>query len=312
MRIERYTPDFRERWDDFAARSRCGTFLFQRAYMDYHADRFTDCSLLAFTPRGRLVAMLPAEICGKVISSHRGLTYGGWITPMRHFDAVTMIRVFEAAIPFMHSLGAEELVYKPLPHIYPYVPADEDLFALFRLGARQTECVLSSAIDLHHRVPLNESTRQALKLAASSGLTVGESADLEEYWRLLTECLRSRHGVSPVHTSEEMCGLVDSFPRNIRLFTAVHAGEIHAGALLYFCDRTIHIQYMATSPYGRQVKALSAVIEYIINNCSAGYDYLDFGGSTENGGLILNEGLLLQKSGLGGRAVACPVYRLHL
>ena len=59
--IERYTPSHRAEWDDLVGRSRNGTLLHERGYMDYHSDRFDDCSLLARDDAGRLLAALPAN-----------------------------------------------------------------------------------------------------------------------------------------------------------------------------------------------------------------------------------------------------------
>lgn len=312
MQIVRYTPAMRARWDEFASRSRCGTFLFQRAYLDYHSHRFTDCSLLAFTPRGKLIAMLPAEIDGSTVSSHRGLTYGGWITPMRHFDASTMLQVFDAALSFLRGVGASELVYKPLPHIYPLIPADEDLYALFRFGARQTECSVSSAIDLRRPAKLNESTNQAVRRAQAAGVCVRRSDDFAGFWAVLGECLMSRHGVAPVHSLDEILLLKSRFPDSIHLFTATLDGNIAAGAVVYYCERVAHVQYMATTPLGRETKALSMLINEIATRYCAGRTYLDFGTSTENGGRTLNSGLLLQKSGHGASGVACSTFSLSI
>lgn len=313
MTITRYTPGFAARWDEFAARSRCSSFLFQRSYMDYHADRFADCSLLAFSPRGRLLAMLPAEISGTTVTSHRGLSYGGWITPMRHFNGATMLDIFTRAADYLRSLGAKRLVYTPAPAIYHRVPADEDLYSLFRLGATLTACTLSSAIDLRNPAPRNESTRQALRLAAESGVQVAESADLAGFWSILTECLQSRHNASPVHSLEEISRLAALFPRHIRLFTATIHRAPAAGALVYFCGHTAKIQYMATTPHGRATKALAAVIDHIASVCAAAsMTYLDLGGSNESAGTVLNSGLLLQKSGFGATGLACSTFTLPL
>ena len=45
--IKRYSDRCKDEWDDFVRDSRNGTFLFMRGYMDYHADRFADFSLMA-------------------------------------------------------------------------------------------------------------------------------------------------------------------------------------------------------------------------------------------------------------------------
>ena len=78
--IVRYTPELKAQWDSFVRKSRNGTFLFLRDYMDYHRQRFTDFSLLIFHKQS-LVALLPLnkERDGSV-TSHSGLTYGGLIT----------------------------------------------------------------------------------------------------------------------------------------------------------------------------------------------------------------------------------------
>ena len=84
-------------WNEFVGRSRNGTFLLDRRYMDYHADRFTDCSWLAMKGN-RIMAMLPANISADgVLHSHGGLTYGGWILPPAHLDGAGLLEIFTGA-----------------------------------------------------------------------------------------------------------------------------------------------------------------------------------------------------------------------
>ena len=72
--IQRYTPEHKRLWDEFVAKSKNATFLHFRDYMDYHADRFTDHSLMAFDAKGNVLALLPANIDGDTLHSHQGLT----------------------------------------------------------------------------------------------------------------------------------------------------------------------------------------------------------------------------------------------
>lgn len=44
--VKRYTPEDKSIWDKYVDKARNATFLFHRDYMDYHADRFRDHSLL--------------------------------------------------------------------------------------------------------------------------------------------------------------------------------------------------------------------------------------------------------------------------
>ena len=146
IEIRRYSNTDKPIWDDFVKRSKNATFLHLRDYMDYHADRFADFSLMAFNHHGKLTAVLPANIVGSTLHSHQGLTYGGWLTPVKHFTAVTMLEVWDAMMSFLKENGIRTLVYKAIPYIYHRYPADEDLYALFRHGAQIAECNMSTAI----------------------------------------------------------------------------------------------------------------------------------------------------------------------
>lgn len=309
--IELFTPAMAAEWNDFVSRSRQPSFLFDRGYMDYHSDRFSDFSLVARSSSGRILSLLPAERRGVVVTSHGGLTYGGWITPLRHFSAATMLDVMGEAVEFMHGAGVKELVYNPIPYIYCRQPAQEDIYALFRHGAQMTACGISSAIRLSSPAPMNESTRQGIKLAISSGVTAVRSSDFSLFWPMLCSCLAERHnGAAPTHTLAEMELLSSRFPDRILLYLAYKDGEPVAGAVVYVTERVVHTQYLATTAEGRRVKALALLINQIAAEWSPSKAYLDFGTSTERGGELLNRGLLLQKSGHGALGVAMPVYSM--
>src|SRR5260370_36236243 len=79
MLVERYTAAMQPLWDDFVRASKNGTFLLERSYMDYHADRFADHSLLVRDDEGDLLAVLPANADGPQLLSHGGLAYGGFV-----------------------------------------------------------------------------------------------------------------------------------------------------------------------------------------------------------------------------------------
>jgi hypothetical protein len=73
MQIERYCTQREPLWNEFARRSKNGTFLFHRSYMEYHADRFEDFSLIVRDEDGHVFALLPASLHGDVLVSHGGL-----------------------------------------------------------------------------------------------------------------------------------------------------------------------------------------------------------------------------------------------
>ena len=312
-----YSETAASRWNALVASSKNGTFLFNRGFMDYHSERFKDCSLL-FEKKGNVVCCFPANYCDeeKTVYSHQGLTYGGLILDRRvgFEDANEM---FDLLCEYYKSeFSAKKLVYKPVPYIYSRYPSEEDLYCLFRRGAKLVARGLSSTIDLSNRLKLKGSRSYCVLKGKKAGLMVEETrikADLEAYWELLSECLGKGHGVSPVHNSEEMTLLMERFPDNISLYVCKSAeGKLLAGCWLFKCGEVVHTQYLASNEEGKQTGALDLVISEILERCDAGVKYLDFGVSTENGGKVLNNGLLFQKEGFGGRGVCYDNWEIPL
>lgn len=310
--IIKYDASMAARWDEFARLSRNGTLLHQRGYMDYHSDRFKDCSLIAMR-EDKLCALLPACVDGDTLWSHRGLTYGGWLVPLKHFDATVMIEVMDAACQWMTDKGIKRLVYKPVPHIYHRYPCEEDLYALFRHQARLIETNISTTIDLACPLPLDRGNKSGANAARKAGIQVGPSDDWQGYWNLLSSLLDERYGTRPVHTLDEMRLLQGRFPNDIRLYTATLHGELLAGVVMYLSQPVAHCQYIGASPQGKDSKALTLLFDYLIGEATkSSYRYFDFGISNEDHGRYLNEGLVRQKSRLGGRGIVYNTFEIDL
>jgi hypothetical protein len=282
--------------------------------MDYHSDRFEDCSLM-FEAKGKLVACLPANIDrdSNAVYSHRGLTYGGLLMSMS-ITTSQVCRALEMSVAYFREMyGVEKIIYKPIPYIYSRYPSEEDLYALFRMGAVLESRSVSSAIALKRKLPFYIDRSRGLRKAVRIGLQVRETTDVQDFWSLLDDVLKDRHGVSPVHTASELSLLMSRFPDNIRLFAVIGADdEILAGTLVFDMGSIVHIQYMATSNKGRSCGALDFLIHHLISEVFKDREYFDFGISTEDGGRYLNEGLIFQKEGFGGRAVCYDCYSVNL
>jgi len=313
--IVRYSPEAKTEWDGFVRGSRNGTFLLLRDYMDYHSDRFRDMSLLIYVRRGghvRLTCLLVANDGGHgCIESHGGLTYGGFVLPWRWLDGGLMLDIFGAVTDYYKNMGFKRLLYKPIPHIYHRYPAEEDLYSVFRFGGRLVESNISSAILLSERIAYNENSRRNAAKARKAGVTVEESVDYESFWSILGKLLYERYSTKPVHTLEEMLYLRSKLPENIKLYVAKDSdGAVIAGTVLYYAGNCVHAQYIAASPVGKAIGALPLLFADVIEHHCGAAAYFDFGISNERKGMYLNDGLLLQKNGLGGRAVVYNVYEI--
>ncbi len=311
LTIRRYTAVDKPLWDNFVALSKNATFLHYRDYMDYHSDRFADFSLMVYDG-GRLLALLPANIAGDTLYSHQGLTFGGWLMPLRHFNANTMLDVFDAMSAFLRDNGIKRLVYKAVPHIYHKYPAEEDLYALFRHNARIAVTNMSSTVVFDKEIPFDRRTKRNVAKALNSGVVVERSEDFASFWKIITANLDNRYGAKPVHSLAEIELLHSRFPENIRLYSASLSGEMVAGAVMYEAGDWVHAQYSSANETGFSIGAMNYLFYWLITENCRNKKYFDFGTSNENDGLYLNSRLIETKTGLGARGVAYSIYEMDI
>ena len=318
MNIVQYTNVQAAEWDSFVRESKNGTFLLERSFMDYHSDRFQDCSLMIYEDN-LLIGLFPAnwEEKGNIVWSHQGLTYGGLVLS----EDATQLQVLQMlqSILFWYSdfLQAERMIYKPIPYIYSNCASSEDLYALFRAGARLKSRGVSSAVAMTNPLRMRKLRVRGAKKAIDNGLYIDRMSEedwptLHAFWEVLTEVLETRHGVAPVHTEQEMALLMTRFPQQIKLYLVRKERRVLAGCVVFITRQVAHIQYIAASEEGRELGALDLLFRHMINERFKQMAYVDFGISTERGGMYLNEGLVFQKEGFGARTVCYDIYELEI
>ena len=315
LTVRPYSSSDAVNWDNFCANSLQATLLHTRRFLSYHQDRFTDLSLI-LEQDGKCVGVFPAALSlrdATEIISHPGITYGGLLHQgklrgQRMLDALKKIKHYYA------TLGFAKLLYKVVPIIYHQTPAQDDVYALFKMGAERIRGDLSSTIDLQHRLPSSERRRRCLKKALKSGIKIVEGAQyVPALWAVLVANLERKHGVAPVHTLAEIQWLVERFTENICCICGVFDNKVIAGIILFITPTTYHAQYIGSSDFGQTLSALDAVFEYSIqrahNNCKR---WFDFGISTEQDGLIFNENLYQFKSEFGAGGTVHEFLELNL
>lgn len=319
MRALAYNITMADAWNTYVGRSKNGTFLFNRQFMDYHAHRFRDASLVFVDDNGGIRGLLPANYDGerRRVVSHGGLTYGGLVLDSKAVQTSANEMLALAAMHYVSEYGAESLVYKPVPHIYHSLPAEEDLYALFRAGASLAARCVSSALCPASHPKQRQSRRGGVVRAIKSGMTVEEitdagGAELRAFHSMLEEILKARHQARPVHSYEEMKMLTERFPDNIKMFVTRHEGAVIAGSWVFVTPRAVHTQYLATTDEGKRLGAEDLLIDWLISERFAAAPWFDFGISTENGGALLNKGLIFEKEGFGARSVCYDTYVLDL
>lgn len=305
--IIRYTPDRKDEWNTFVAQSKNGTFLFDRDYMDYHADRFRDHSLM-FYREGRLFALLPANERDDTFQSHAGLTYGGLVMDARTTAAAT-VTLFAELNEYLRREGFRRVLYKCIPWIYHQMAAEEDLYAIARTcDARLQERDLGTCIIQRTAIRWERIRRRALKRAQEAGITVERSTDYAAFWQVLNDNLRTKYDSHPVHTLDEITLLADRFPQNIVLYTARLGDDVLAGMVLYVSTQVARAQYSSATPLGKQLGAIDALYDRIILHDYAHLPYFEFGTSAEPDSNAILEPLVFQKEGFGGRGIVFDRY----
>lgn len=315
IKIIPYAQERESAWDQWCAGSVNGTFLHTRRFLSYHGDRFKDLSVFILESE-RVVGVFPAAaspIDPELVVSHPGATFGGivhqgWLTGMRMVEALTELR------EHYRNAGYHRLLYKAVPHIYTRIPAQDDLYALFRLGARRVRCDLSCTIDLANRQPLSKRRQRCLKKARKMTTGISNSnALLGELWPVIEDNLARKHNLRPVHTLGELALLLGRFPEQIKIRCALVEDRVEAGVVFFNSLNVWHAQYTAASERGNEVSALDLVFESAIESAQqASARYFDFGVSTEDSGRMLNDGLYRFKSEFGGGGMVHDFHELDL
>ena len=298
--------------------SKNGTFLLERRFMDYHSDRFHDCSLMIYDDE-QLVGLFPANVDTdrRIVYSHQGLTYGGLVMTFETTQLQVLQMMQASLLWFIDYIQASRLYYKPIPYIYSKCGAEEDLYALFRAGARLHSRGASSVVSQTHPLRMRKLRLRGAQKAIDNGLYISHMTEdnwdmLRDFWNILSSNLWQHHNVHPVHTFEEMQLLMSRFPMQIKLFTVCKDRQVMAGTVVFITHQVAHMQYIAASEDGKQTGALDLLFRHLINEKFKQIPYIDFGISTEHGGTYLNEGLIFQKEGFGARSVCYDNYEVTL
>ena len=310
MRVVPYDPTRESSWNEFVKGSRNGLFLFDRQYMEYHSDRFVDYSLM-FYEGEKLLAVMPANVEGSKVISHGGLTFGGIISGKR-VNAETMLRLFEGLLEKLRADGVDTLIYKAVPHIFHDLPAEEDLYALYRSDAELVRRDASEVIDLRQQLPFSKGRKWCINKAKKHGVTVGPSEDYESFMEIEADLLRSKYNTEPTHSASELKLLAGRFPENISLFMATFEDHLVAGVIIYESKNVAHAQYIGATSLGKEVGALDCILSYLITERYSDKHYFDFGISTKKEGLYLNTDLAKNKESYGGRMIVFDTYRINL
>lgn len=312
LSVERYSEEHKSLWDSFIGESKNQSFLFRRDFMDYHADRFTDYSLMIYD-ENKLVAVVPANLKDDQLISHQGLSYGGIVLDNQIRLSET-IDVIKAVLEYLNKQDILTWMIKLIPRMYHIRPADELDWILFKLSAKLIRRDTALAIDNQAtHLAYQERRRRSIKKAAKRSIQLRKGfEEIAPFWtEVLVPNLLAKHGVAPVHTLEEIKLLASRFPENVQQHTIYLDDTIVAGCTMFLNSTVAHAQYISGTDIGRDAGCLDFLFDYLIKEEYIKYNYFDFGICNEQAGSLINKGLLDWKEGFGARTIAHDFYEIN-
>ncbi|GAB3655367.1 hypothetical protein GCM10028791_26570 [Echinicola sediminis] len=310
INIVPYQQTRKKEWEALIQNASNSTFLHSRDFMDYHQDRFEDCSLMAYL-NNKLVAVLPANLAKNQVHSHQGLTYGGILVDRSLSTSAVMCLTAEF-LEFYNKRNLNTLFLKLAPSIYGLPGQEVFEYIMFVLGAVVFRTDLTYALTMPFDGSVLSKRRiRGIKKGEQNGVVVKKTDDYEPFWKeVLCPNLMDRHGVSPVHDKEEIAFLHKNNPGAIHQYEAFYQDQLVAGITVFETEKVAHTQYIASTTKGREVGALDVLVKKLVMEEFAHKAYLNFGIVNEKEGTCINKGLMEWKESFGAKPYAHKFYRI--
>ncbi len=305
--VKKYTKEAYSSWNDFIKNSKNGTFLFHREFMEYHADRFQDFSVMIYNDK-TLIGLFPANIVDNIIYSHQGLTYGGLLL-LDSIGGEKVRNILFAIVNFYKKNQIQTIFIKSIPIFYHTKPAHEFTFFVSDLGGNIYERHLNLAIDYRLPLRIHKSKLKNYEKRKNLGFSIEETLDFSGFWnKVLIPRLAKKHKTLPVHSLEEISLLKNKFPEFIKQYTIRLEGRILAGITIFISNQVVKSQYGAVTNEGEKHRALDFLFISLIKKYKElEFVFFDMGTVTED-----NFGLLKQKEELGCEIYTQDFYRVEV
>lgn len=311
FRIVPYSQEFKSLWNSFVLEANNATFLFNRNFMDYHADRFHDFSLLIFL-KDELIAIFPANRVEDNVFSHQGLTYGGLVIGSKTYSH-THCQIFASVLKFYKGHNINQVVVKQIPAIYSKQPMDDLEYLAYICEANILRRDLHTVIDFSAEYRMSKSVLRDVKQNIKKHqIYIQESTNLKEFWdQLLIPNLHESYQAKPVHTLQEIELLKQNFPDQIKLFTCTNNTELVGGVLIFESQKVAHCQYISGTKQLNKLGLMTNLMLEIIDHYKTEKKYFNFGTSHISQGKQINAGLQTWKEKFGGRSLAQDTYAFN-
>ncbi|MDZ7260589.1 MAG: GNAT family N-acetyltransferase [candidate division KSB1 bacterium] len=311
LKVLLYEENKANQWDAFVWGSNNGTLFHTQKFLSYHPPGKFENRSLIFTKEERILALFPATVKMygelKILSSHRGASYGGFVvnSPLSIKDA---FRLVDALLGYAIAEGFDGIEMTLPPQIYLRRPSNYLDFALIKRGFTYRKREISSVIPLDFGIEeilntFSPESRRAVRRAIKLGVKIKESEEYQTFYQILKKNLKLRHNVTPTHTLEELLRLKQLFPDRIRLFSAYVGDTMIAGVVIFDCNPRVALAfYISHNEEFQRYRGVNYLFYEIIRwAIEHGFQFLDFGIFTVD--MDPNWGLGRFKEGFGAQGI---------
>ena len=298
-------------WEEFVANANNGTLFHLRRFLNYHPEgRFRDHSLLFFNGK-KLAAVFPAverEEKGKrVLHSHPGASYGGWVVP-RDIHLKPSFELVQALVQYAREENFQKLDITFAPIFYSHEINNYLDFSLFMNGFTYRKREVSSFVTLDFTEDtvlekFKPEARTAVRRAMKLGVEIRETEEFPQFYEILKKNLKMRHNVQPTHTLDELLQLKDLFPDKIHLYGAYLDEKIIAGVVMFNCNPLVNLAfYISHDEEFQKYRPVNLLFYRVFQkSIQKGFRYFDFGIFTVN--MVPNWGLARFKENFGSKGI---------
>ncbi len=308
--VKKYQSEDKILWNDFVKASANGTFLHHRDYMDYHADRFADFSLMIYKDE-KLVAVLPAHKIDDQLFSHNGLTYGN-VLFLPNFRIAYKIDVYEKLLIYIDLQNISFLHIKSIPSFFTQQKDESLQYVYHKLQAELLQVKPFFVLETQQGIRLNKDRKKNLKKLQKLPFKISEDAKyLSEFWQIVNDNLAQKHQSKPVHSFEEIQKLMQDFSKEIKLFTLFLDNEMVSGALVFLINNSVHFQYIHSTTNKQNRQGVDFLINHILESYITDYQFISFGSSAKENN-TLDSGLAYWKESFGAQISNQFIYRISV
>lgn len=285
MEIIEYTPEWKEKWDEFVLKSSNGTMFHMQKFFDYHTPGKFKFNHLIFVEKNKIKALLPGSLIDKThFESPIGASYGSIVIPDITFKET--MEIVSTLLEYSKKNGISELTLTAAPMIYETFPNHNLDFAMLWQGFKFQLHYISSAIKLNQNIDIisrfTQTTRRNIRHSIKEGVRVEVNEKYDEFYPILIEN-KARHNVKPTHSYEDLLKLKQLMPDRLKLFMVYLDEEPIAGSLMFYANKNVAICFynMLRYEYAEYKPIQRVMFEVVKDATERGYNYVDIGVSQD-------------------------------